>query len=216
MIPASISDYLDRNGVRYSVLSHRPAYTAQEEAAASHVPGSEWAKSVVCLADGQPILAVLPAASVVDLARLQHALHARSVRVAREAEFANLYSDCELGAMPPLGPLYGQRVVVDKGLTLDPEIAFPAGSHRDAIRMPYREFERVTHPTVADFAAGPSMVSSSRAGASKWTDPVCGSSIEEYRAAGRSEFGGETFYFCSQRCKMEFDDHPHEYSRNRS
>lgn len=208
MIPSSIADYLDRNRARYSVMSHPVAYTAQEEAAASHVPGSEWAKSVVCLADGQPILAVLPAPCAVDLNRLQRAAHASTVRLASEAEFANLYMDCELGAMPPLGPLYGQRVFVDTTLTRDPEIAFSAGSHHDAIRMSYGEFERLARPTVAEFASGPS---TSRARSAMAIDPVCGAAIEEQKAAGRSEHGGETYYFCSQGCKMEFDDNPIAY-----
>jgi Ala-tRNA(Pro) deacylase len=63
-----------------------------------------------------------------------------------------LYSECELGAMPPFGPLYKQPVVVDRSLTSDPEILFNAGSHREAIRMKYRDFEELVKPTVADFA----------------------------------------------------------------
>src|ERR671937_320958 len=101
MIPAVISEYLDRNQARYSLLAHPTAYTAQEEAAAAHIPGREWAKTVVCFADDQPILAVVPAPFAVDLKRLQQTAHARSVRLANEKEFASLYPDCELGAMPP-------------------------------------------------------------------------------------------------------------------
>lgn len=213
MIPASISDYLDRNRARYSLLSHATAYTAQEEAAATHTPGDEWAKTVVCIADEQPVLAVLPATCSVDLDRLRSALHAGAIRLAREAEFAGLYQDCEPGAMPPLGPLYGQPVFVDKRLTADAEIAFNAGSHRDAIRMAYREFERLTHPAVAEFASGPSATSRHTTTATI-TDPVCGTVIEENTASGRSEHRGQTYYFCSQRCKMEFDDNPYAYSRN--
>lgn len=52
--------------------------------------------------------------------------------------------------MPPFGPLYKQPVVIDK-LTSDPEILFNAGSHREAIRMRYRDFEELMKPTVADF-----------------------------------------------------------------
>ncbi|HYT69118.1 MAG TPA: YbaK/EbsC family protein [Vicinamibacterales bacterium] len=157
MIPAAISDYLERNQTRYSLLSHPTAYTAQEEAAAAHVPGHEWAKTVVCFADDQPILAVVPAPFAVDLTRLQQTAHAHSIRLANEREFARLYEDCEPGAMPPFGPLYGQRVFVDKRLTTDPEVSFSAGSHHDAIRMPYAEFERLAQPTVGEFASGPSL-----------------------------------------------------------
>jgi Ala-tRNA(Pro) deacylase len=210
MIPTSISDYLDRNRARYTVMSHPVAYTAQTEAAAAHVPGNEWAKAVVCFADDQPILAVLPAPFAVDLNRLQRAADAHSIRLAKEVEFARLYEDCETGAMPPLGPLYGQRVFVDKRLTADPEVVFNAGSHHDAIRMPYREFERLAKPTVAEFALGPSI--SSRPRTTTLTDPVCGSTLERDQAAGRSHLGRETYYFCSLSCKMEFDDNPHAYA----
>src|SRR5690242_13552320 len=114
MIPDPIRDSLERNHARYATLSHPVAYTAQEEAAAAHVPGNEWAKAVVCFADGQPILAVLPAPSAVDLPDLRRAAAARSIRLAREPEFAPFYRDCEAGAMPPFGPLFGQRVFVDR------------------------------------------------------------------------------------------------------
>jgi Ala-tRNA(Pro) deacylase len=151
MVPASISRYLERHGVNFSVVEHSTAYTAQEEAAATHVPAREWAKAVVCLVDDQPTLAVLPADHLVDLDRFREACGARSVRLASEAELRPFYPDCEVGAMPPLGPLYKQPVVVDRSLTSDPEILFNAGSHREAIRMRYLDFEKLVKPTVADF-----------------------------------------------------------------
>jgi len=151
MVPASISRYLERHGVNFSVVEHPIAYTAQEEAAATHVPGREWAKAVVCMVDDQPTVAVLPADHLVDLERFREACGARSVRLASEAELRPLYPDCELGAMPPFGPLYKQPVLVDRSLTTDPEILFNAGSHHEAIRMRYRDFEELVKPTVADF-----------------------------------------------------------------
>src|SRR5262249_5850645 len=185
MIPAAISDYLDRHHAHYWLVSHPTAYTAQEEGAAAHLPGHGSAKTVVCFADDQPILAVVPAPFAVDLNRLQHTLHAQSVRLAKENEFASFDQDCEVGAMPPLGPLYGQRVYVDRRLTADPEVSFSAGSHREAIRMPYREFERLAQPTIAEFARGTSRASSARS--SMLRDPVCGAMIDEEGAAGRSD-----------------------------
>ena len=213
MIPASVSEYLNRNHTRYSVMSHATAYTAQEEAAAAHVASREWAKAVVCFADDEAILAVVPAPCTVDLQRLQRAADVRSIRLAREAELAGLYRDCELGAMPPLGPLFGQRVFVDERLTADPEVVFSGGSHCDAIRMSYQDFERLVQPVVARFAAGPPDAPQRTA---KRTDPVCGATFEESLAAGWSERKDERYYFCSQRCKMEFDDNPDGYFRDRS
>jgi Ala-tRNA(Pro) deacylase len=151
-IPAAISDYLDRNRVPYRVIEHPIAYTAQQGAAASHVSGREWAKAVTCMADAQPILAVLPAHYAVDLERLRQSVGATTLRLATESEIARLYANCELGAMPPLGPLYGQRVFVEKSLTMDPEIVFNAGSHSEAIRMRYADFDALVGPTVAEFS----------------------------------------------------------------
>lgn len=150
-IPASIEKFLAEHGVAYQVIAHRPAYTAQEEAAVTHIPGREWAKTVVCFADQEPILAVLPAHYNVDFERLRQLAGAQRVRLATEAELAPLYQDCEPGAMPPFGCLYGQRVFVDRTLASDPEIVFNAGTHADAIRMRYEDFAKLTNPTVGDF-----------------------------------------------------------------
>jgi Ala-tRNA(Pro) deacylase len=150
-IPASVSAYLEQHGVSFSVVEHPVAFTAQEEAAATHVPGREWAKAVLCMVDDQPTLAVVPADRLVDLDRFREICGATSVRLATEAELRPLYSDCEVGAMPPLGPLYKQPVVVDTSLTSDPEIVFNGGSHHEAIRMRYRDFEKLVKPRVASF-----------------------------------------------------------------
>lgn len=150
-IPESIERFLKDSGAAYSKLTHPTAYTAQEEAAVTHVPGREWAKTVVCFAGEEPILAVLPALLSVDLERLQDLTGAGSLRLAREDEFKALYPECETGAMPPLGPLYRQRVFVEESLASDPEIVFNAGTHVDAIRMRYNAFASVVKPVVGKF-----------------------------------------------------------------
>ena len=146
-IPDSIRRFVDTRGVGFMALHHRLAYTAQEEAAATHVPAREWAKTVVCIVDGQPVLAMVAANDHVDLEAIRAACGAKSVRLASEPEFASLYPDCEPGAMAPFGPLYGQKVVVDETLTHDREITFHAGTHADAMRMRYTDFVDLVHPT---------------------------------------------------------------------
>ena len=150
-IPHSIEQFLTKQHVTYSLIPHRPAYTAQEEAAVAHVPGRQWAKTVACVADDRPVIAVVPATSLVDLDRLRDVAAARVVRLASEPEVERLYPDCEVGAMPPLGPLYGQPVFVDRALTGCGEIAFEAGSHHEALKVSYEDFARVVQPTVGDF-----------------------------------------------------------------
>ncbi|HEY3380185.1 MAG TPA: YbaK/EbsC family protein [Vicinamibacterales bacterium] len=145
-IPESIRRFVETHGIGFTPIHHRVAFTAQEEAAATHVPGREWAKTVVCLADGKPVLAVLPANDRVDLAALRAATGAREVRLAAEHEFSRLYPECETGAMAPFGPLYGQRVFVDEELARDRVITFHAGTHVDAMRMTYSDFVELVHP----------------------------------------------------------------------
>jgi Ala-tRNA(Pro) deacylase len=148
-IPESIRKFVETRGVGFTPIHHRLAYTAQEEAAAAHVPGREWAKTVVCIADGKPVLVLLPAHDRLDLGALREASGARHVRLAEEKEFSACYPDCETGAMAPFGPLYGQTVYVDEALTTDPEITFHAGTHVDAIRMKYADFANLVHPVPA-------------------------------------------------------------------
>lgn len=152
MVSATVQEFLRRANVAYTVFPHTAAYTAQEEAAVTHVPGRDWAKAVVCFADGEPIQAVLPADREVDLERLAALVGAGDVRLADEIELDWLYPDCERGAMPPFGPLYRQRVFVDEGLAREEQIVFNGGTHKDAICMRYDDFADLTRPIVGGFA----------------------------------------------------------------
>ena len=147
-VSPTIQEFLRRSNVAYSVLPHAPAFTAQEEAAATHTTGWRWAKSVVCFIDGEPVQAVVPAHFVVNLDHLALVAGATSIRLAREDELQWLFPECEAGAMPPLGPLYRQRVFLDSSLALEPSIAFNAGTHRDAVRMRVQDFVMIAHPTI--------------------------------------------------------------------
>lgn len=152
-MPASqLTEFLDTNHVKYAIIGHNAAYTAQGIAALAHIPGKELAKTVIVKVDGEMAMAVLPASSKIDLDHLSMATRAESVELATEGEFRSHFPDCETGAMPPLGNLYGMTVYVDTTLTLDDEIAFNAGSHRELIRMAYTDFERLAHPTVVDIS----------------------------------------------------------------
>jgi Ala-tRNA(Pro) deacylase len=154
-IPDSIRTFLNRHGADFATMEHPVAFTAQREAAAAHVSGRVWAKTVVCLADGEPVQAVLPASLSIDEDQLRRLTGAHSLRLAEESEFERLYPGCERGAMPPLGPMYGQRVFVDRTLAHDPEIVFNAGTHAEAIRMRYDDFVWLVHPVVGEFAYQP-------------------------------------------------------------
>ena len=152
MVTYTVQEFLRRGNVAYSIFQHAPAFTAQEEAAVTHVPGRNWAKAVVCFADGEPVMGVIPADREVDLDRLAELARAHEIRLADESELRWLYPDCELGAMPPFGPLYKQAVYVDDALSRDDEIVFNAGTHTDAICMRYADFAALARPTVGRFA----------------------------------------------------------------
>ena len=154
VVPA-VQEFLRRANVPYAVFPHARAYSAQEEAAVTHVPGRAWAKVVICFVDGEPVQAVVPADLVVDLDRLAIVARATSIRLAGEEELRWLYPDCERGAMPPFGPLYRQTVYADEALADDDEIVFNAGTHGDAIRMHYEDFAAIAHPIVGRVATRP-------------------------------------------------------------
>ncbi len=149
---SSIAELLKRERIPYTCFRHVPSYTAQEEAAVSHIQQECWAKVVICIADEQPVQAVLPAHHVVDLEQLRLLANATELRLAREEELGALYPDCEVGAMPPFGAVYGHRAFVDRSLVGEPEMVFNAGTHTEAICMHYGDFAELARPSVGAFA----------------------------------------------------------------
>jgi len=145
--------YLDENDIKYVTIQHSPAFTAQEIAAAAHIPGAELVKSVILKVDGAFVMAALPASERVDLAALKQEIGASSVVLATESEFADLFPDCEPGAMPPFGNLFGLPVYAASELADDERIAFSAGSHSELIQMAYEDFDRLVRPSKLKFAA---------------------------------------------------------------
>lgn len=143
-----LKDYLNEQNVKYVCISHSPAYTAQEVAASAHIPGREMAKTVMVLVDGKPSMAVLPAGHRVDFDLLRQSTGARSVELAGEQDFRDLFPNCELGAMPPFGNLYGVDVYVSLDLAEQRDIAFNACSHSELMRLPFRDYARLVHPKV--------------------------------------------------------------------
>ncbi len=143
-----LKEFLDNHNVEYVTISHSPAYTAQRIAELTHIPGKELAKTVVVKLDGKFAMAVLPASNRVDLDYLKRGVDADDVEVATEAEFKDLFPDCEVGAMPPFGNLYDMDVYVAERLTDDEEIAFNSGTHTELVRLSYRDFENLVSPRV--------------------------------------------------------------------
>lgn len=145
-------NYLDNHGIPYITITHSQAFTAQQIAAAAHIPGRNMVKTVMVMINGEMAMAILPASFYVDFNLLKEITGEGNVRLASEREFKDMFPDCEVGAMPPLGNLYNLDVYVAKLLTESEEIAFNAGTHTEVIQMSYRDFERLEHPRVMKFA----------------------------------------------------------------
>ena len=152
---AKITDllkYLQDNKVHHQLIEHETAYTAHEVARSARVPEGELAKTIIVRADGGFWMAVLRGDQIVDINLLKKALEAKEVHFAHEEDLDFLFPDCQTGAMPPFGNLYGVPVVVDLALASDEEIVFNACSHTRAIKMKFSDFSRLVRPRVAAFA----------------------------------------------------------------
>src|SRR5581483_10120348 len=150
-IPKRLIDSLNQNRVAYEILHHPEAVTAQRIAQAEHVKGRHHAKVVMLKAGGKRLMAVLPADRQIDLQKVEK-LFGKPASLDKEEEFKTLFPDCAIGAMPPFGNLYGLPTWVDKHLAEQDYIVFEAGTHTDAIKMSYRDYEKIAKPTVEDLS----------------------------------------------------------------
>ena len=148
MTLSKLREFLDSHRIKYLVISHSLAYTAQGVAASAHVSGKRLAKTVIVKIDGNLAMAVIPASSHVDLERLRTLTGAQTIELASELEFRNAFPDCETGAMPPFGNLYDMAVYADISLARNEEITFTAGTHRELVRMNWEDMVRLVKPTV--------------------------------------------------------------------
>ncbi len=148
-----LREFLDMNKIKYVAIGHSPAFTAQQIAASAHIPGKELAKTVMIKIDSRMAMAVLPASHKVDFEMLKDIVGTENIELATEREFKDLFPECEIGAMPPFGNLYGMDVYVAESLTDDEDIAFNAGSHTELIKMAYDDFEKLVKPRVVAFSA---------------------------------------------------------------
>jgi Ala-tRNA(Pro) deacylase len=147
-----LKSFLDENKIKYVSIQHSSAYTAQEIAAIAHIPGKDLAKTVIIKIDGKMAMAVLPASYKVSFDNLKNFVGAKEVRLAYEQEFIDKFPDCEVGAMPPFGNIYGMEVFVAESLAEDEEIAFNACNHTELIKMSFSDFEKLVKPKRIKFS----------------------------------------------------------------
>jgi Ala-tRNA(Pro) deacylase len=133
------------------VQEHRQVYTMQEVAAVLHEKGEHVAKVFITSVDSKPVMLVLPAPAQVDLDKVRALLKAQEARRAREYEFAQLFADCDVGAMPPFGNVYQVPVYIDRSLVEEPYIVFQAGTHHTTMKIAMSDYQRLVNPIVGDF-----------------------------------------------------------------
>jgi Ala-tRNA(Pro) deacylase len=150
-IPLQLINCLNESKVRYEILHHPEAVTAQRIAQAEHVKGRHHAKVVMIKSGEQRLMAVLPADHQIDLEKVGKVI-GKTASLDSEKEFKSLFPDCAIGAMPPFGNLYGLPTYVDKSLAAQDYIVFEAGTHSDAIKLSYRDYEKIVKPQVEDLA----------------------------------------------------------------
>ena len=147
----NLQSYLDELGVHYRISRHSIVFTAQDLAMHEHVPGQQVVKPVVVRADGQFVMCALPASHRIDLQALRIQLEAAEVVLADENSLGGLFPDCEVGAEPPIGRLYGMTTLMDESLIADDRVTFQAGAHDQAITMSLADYRRIAQPEVAYF-----------------------------------------------------------------
>lgn len=143
-----LSDYLDNHTIRYLVMHHSKAYTAQEVAESAHVHGGEFAKTVIVKCDGKLAMAVLPAPERIDTELLEAASGADKVELASEEEFKDRFPECEVGAMPPFGNLFDMDVYLEEEMINNEKIIFNAGTHTELVQLSLKDYLSLVNPEI--------------------------------------------------------------------
>lgn len=152
MSAEKVREYLLTRGIPYEIHDHPLAYEMSRVAEVEQISGTAMAKPVIVLADGRFIMAVVPGHTRIDLDKIRTAVGCDSIRMATEEEFAPAFEDCEPGAEPPVGPLYGMHTIVDSGLNA-PKVTFRSGTHTQTITMDRDAYVAAAGATVVDIAS---------------------------------------------------------------
>ena len=184
-ISERLKTFLGASKVKFTTMKHSVVYTAQEIAAAQHVPGRQLAKCVLVKTDRGPVLAVLPAIERIDLKKLKTLVNAKTLTIANEGDIRTQFPDVEVGAMSPFGNLYQVPVAMDRTLGDSQEIVFNAGSHTDTIKMRYQDFARLVKPKVGAFGQPFGGAPKSSKGAKKPRAKAAGTSRTKKKSKGR-------------------------------
>ena len=157
VVSKKLQSFLDQHHICYETVPHVTDFTALETSEHTHTPGRSFAKAVLVTVPTGPhsdalVMLVLPADHRVDLVDVQRRLRSGRVSLAPESRIARLLRDCDRGAIPPFGNLYGLRVLVCPSLLDEETITFNAGSHEMAIRVSTSDYLRLVRPERLEFS----------------------------------------------------------------
>ena len=141
-ISVAVQNSIIREAIHYDVVRHSWACSSSHTAQAAHVPGDRLAKPVMLEDDQGYVMAVIPSTHRVDLGAVSK-ITRRRLGLATESELSDLFQDCEVGAIPPIGPAYGIETLVEESLLESDEIYFEAGDHCDLVHVSGAAFRRL-------------------------------------------------------------------------
>jgi Ala-tRNA(Pro) deacylase len=144
-------NYLKNNQIDYSLITHLPAYSSQITAHRAHVSGKEFAKPVIVKIDGKMTMVVVTSNQRVNLMLLKNIFKTDHVVLADETDLMDIFTDCELGAMPPFGNLYDMDEIISEELSKDEKIFFNAGTHTQLVKMDLNDFMSLVKPRIFNF-----------------------------------------------------------------
>lgn len=147
-----IAEKLSQEHVVYEEMHHTPAFTSQQVAQAEHVHGMNVAKPVIVNADGRNYMCVLAACCTINFDALKTVLEAETVRLVEEGELRELFPDCDIGAEPPFGSLYGMPTILDDRMEHDEFIVFQSGTHEDALKISMQDYLKIESPRIFSFS----------------------------------------------------------------
>ncbi len=145
---------LDEQGIDYEVQEHPHAVSAQRLAATEGISGHIVAKPVMLSIGGELAMVVIPGSELLDLERAREVFGGNEVRLAEEAEFSEVFDDCELGAEPPFGHLYGLPTFLDEDLRSQPRIVCRDGTHTQTVTIAMTDYLLLVKPEIVDLAHG--------------------------------------------------------------
>lgn len=141
-ISITVQKYLNQQGIPYELVPHPHTESSMDAAAAAHISAAKIAKPVILEDDSGYLMAVVPAHHHVQIRKINELLD-RHMGLATEQEISALFTDCEAGAIPPVGQAYGLETIFDECLGECPDLYLEAGDHEDFIHLKSEDYLRL-------------------------------------------------------------------------